>query len=92
MRQARNAIAARIMIDQISFFGVVLPIIGFSTIPLLKTDYLVTRFNQFIEINLFSTAMISILHNVEVKKLASSLKYPIGKSKEFSLIQNGIFL
>lgn len=83
---------ARIMIDQIIFFGVALPIIGFSTIPLLKTDYLVTRFNQLIEINLFSTAVISILHSMEVKKFTSGLQHSFGQGKEFSLIQNGVFL
>ena len=92
IRQTRNATQARIMIDQISFFGVVLPIIGFSTIPLLKTDYLVTRFNQFIEINLLSTAMISILHSMEVKKFASGLQHSFGQGKKFSLIQDRVFL
>ena len=92
MRQPRNTIMARIMIDPIIFVGVVFPFIGFSTIPLLKTDYFVTRLNQFIKIHLFSTAVISILHSMEVKKFASGLQHSLGQGKEFSLIQNGIFL
>ena len=75
-----------------SVLPVVSPITGFSTIPLLKTDYLVTRFNQLIEINLFSSAVISILHSMEVKKFASGLQHSFGQGKEFSLIQNGVFL
>ena len=73
MRHARNATQVKIMIDQKIFFGVAFPFMGFSTIPLLKADYFVTRLNQLIEIYLFSTAMISILHSMEVKKSASGL-------------------
>jgi hypothetical protein len=35
--------------------------------------------------------MVSSLHTVEVKQLASGMQYPFGKGKKFSLIQDGIF-
>lgn len=45
-----------------------------------------------IEIYLFCTAVISILHSMEVKEFASGLQHSFGQGKEFSLIQERVFL
>ncbi len=57
----------------------------------LKTDYFVAFFDEVGEINLFGSIMVSILHTVEVKELASGLQYAFGKGEKFRLLQNGIF-
>jgi hypothetical protein len=59
---------------------------------LLKGNYFFTFYNQFIEVNLFCSLVVSILHSVEVKEFTSGLQNPLREREEFCLILEGVFL
>ncbi len=47
--------------------------------PLLKSDDLITFHDQFIEVNLLCSLVVSIPHSVEVKEFTSGLQNPLGE-------------